>query len=100
MSAENCFSGDDCVNLIDKNGVTHVLKIVDDNNDTSKGVYLYYDNYKYMLPDSDLGTGTDRVCDFSGGIDVENYEEKLYKIKAKFVHKDMDLKYDLIFVIS
>ena len=53
-----------------------------------------------MLPDSDLGVGNSRVCDFIGGIDLQEYENRLYLVKATFQHKDIDLRYDLLFVVS
>ena len=90
----------DCVRLIDNNNEAHILKINEYNESNKRGVFLDYDGIEYMLPDSDLGVGSDRVCDFVSGLRLDGYENKLYKIKATFVHKDLDLSYDLLFVID
>ena len=102
-SVETCIGSNNCVNLIDKENRSHVLKIVEFDESTSttkKGVYLSYDGIKYMLPDSDLGTGNSRVCDFVGVMEVDEYDNKLYKVKATFRHKDIDYQQDILFVIS
>ena len=103
VRADTCIGTMNCVVLTDKNGVDHILKIYEretSSNDEKKGVYISYDETKYMLPDSDLGSGNDRVCDFVGGFEVKSYDNKLYKIKTSFVHKDMNLNYDLLFIID
>ena len=53
-----------------------------------------------MLPDSDLGTGEDRICDFIGGFEVEEYQNRIFKVKTSFKHKDLNLQYDLLYVIT
>lgn len=106
--AESCVGGTSstgsgvgaCVNLIDKENGVHTLKIEEVENGNNQGVYLLYDGTKYMLPDSDLGSDTDRVCDFIGGFEVDSYDNKLYRVKTTFRHKDMDLSYDILLVIS
>ncbi len=108
--AESCIGAGDgsgagagtCINLIDKNDVSHVLKIVEYETDgvNKKGVYLSYDDVKYRLPDSDLGSGNERICDFVGGFTVETYDNKIYKVKISFRHKDLNKHYDLLFVIN
>ena len=111
VSADTCLGTPNCVNLVDKDNVSHVRKIIeyDENTSTNKrGVYLYYDGIKYMLPDSDLisskyTVGNEeqiiRVCDFVGGIELSSYDGSIFKIKTSFRHKDMDVQYDLLFVI-
>ena len=79
------------------------LKIVEYNETTQtnkRGTYLYYNGTKYMLPDSDLGTGYDRICDFVGGINLDVYENKLFKVKLSYRHKDMNKHYDLLFIVQ
>ena len=108
VSAENCLGGvgangqgsGTCVNLIDKSGGNHTLKIDEVESGNNQGVYLLYDGIKYMLPDSDLGTGADRVCDFISGLELQSFDNKLYRIKATFRHKDMDITHDLLFIIN
>ena len=100
VRVETCIGAQDCVNLIDINEQNHVLKIVEVDNDDKRRVYLSYDGIKYMLPDSDLGTGNDRICDFVGGLELSSYNNKLYKIKLAFRHKDMGIHYDLLFIVG
>ena len=99
---EKCINEENCVNFIDSNNSIHTLRIVEinDGGTITKGIYIYYNGLKYMLPDSDLGTGTSRVCDFVGGLYLEEYNNKLYAVKATFNHRDIDLQYDLLFVVS
>lgn len=100
---ESCIGASNCINFVDNKNNSYTLKIIEYNEATAttkRGVYLSYNGIKYMLPDSDLGTGYDRICDFVGGINIEEYESELYKVKMAFRHKDMDLHYDLLFVIS
>lgn len=106
VRAESCIgSTNTCVNLIDKDDNYYQIKIEEYNEENRKGVYLSYNGIKYLLPDSDLGIGvgrtdSDRICDFIGGFDVSTYNNKIYKVKASFRHKDMNLHYDLLFIIS
>ena len=100
---ETCVGTSNCVNFISKDDVSYTLKIVDQPQtvgNKTRGVYLYYDGVEYMLPDSDLGDTDERVCDFIGGIELAEYDNKMYKVKTSFKHKDYDLQYDLLFVIS
>ena len=67
--------------------------------------YLSYDNKLYMLPDSDLGTDEERVCDFMGGFDVSHYEDTdkkidLYTVKTTFRHKDLNKQYDIMITLT
>jgi type II secretory pathway pseudopilin PulG len=98
-----------CVKLIDKNEVSHVLKIEEVNSGNDQGVFLLYDGKRYKLPDSDLSstyvlengtTGIERICEFVGGFEVSTYNNKIYKVKATFLHKDLGISHDLLFVIS
>jgi len=105
ISVERCIGTANCINFIDTGGNARTLKIVEvDRTGTEKrGIYLYYNNTKYMLPDSDLGVGDDRICDFINGFTLEEYPEgsgRLFKVKTTIYHKDIDLYYDLLFVIS
>lgn len=101
VSAQRCSgSVDNCVNFYDRNNTPHPLEIIETLTGNKKGVYLSYDGVKYMLPDSDLGTGNDRVCDFVNGININTYDNKIYKIKATFIHKDLDLQYSILLVIA
>lgn len=100
---ERCISTANCVNFVAENGDYRTLKIVevDKTTETEKrGVYLFYNGVKYMLPDSDLGTGFNRVCDFFGGFEIAEHENRLFKVKTSFKHKDIGLQYDLLFIIS
>ena len=100
---ERCVNTPNCINFIDTNGDSRVLQIIEVNRTTStnkRGVYLSYRGIQYMLPDSDLGGGYDRVCDFVGGFELKEYENKLYKVKTTFRHSNLDLQLDLSFVIT
>lgn len=101
---DSCIGIPNCVKLSNIDGtIEHTLKIVEYNESTSshkRGVYLYYNNLKYMLPDSDLGTGYDRICDFIGGINLDVYMDKIFKVKLSFRHKDMNKHYDVLIVVS
>jgi type II secretory pathway pseudopilin PulG len=106
---DNCLGTSNCVVFTDKDDNSHVLKIVEYQETVSnikKGVYISYDDVKYMLPDSDLGSGSgaigekDRVCDFIGGFEIKAYDNKLYRVKTSFYHQNMEKKYDLIFLIQ
>ena len=114
VKVENCIGISDCVNFIDRSNNSHILKIVDYYQDevNKTGTYLYYNNVKYMLPDSDLFneytkkvngndvTVIEKVCDFVGGIEFDSSDGKYYKVKLTFRHKDMDLTKDILFVVS
>lgn len=105
VSVERCIGTANCVNLVDKDNHLRTLKIVEVEVTTSenkRGVYLSYDGIKYMLPDSDLGIGELRACDFVGGFDIEHYESgnlNLYTIKTAFKHKDLNQQYPIMFTI-
>ena len=108
ISAERCIGTANCINFVDKNGQPHVLKIEEilesnEESHTKRGAYLFYDNTKYMLPDSDIGIGQSRVCDFVSGFSLEKYKEdeiSLYTIKTSFMHKELDKKYDIILTLT
>lgn len=103
VRVERCIGTSNCVNFVNEDGSSHTLKIIDVKETTevsTRGAYLYYDGIKYMLPDSDLGTGTDRVCDFMSGFEVLDYNGRLYKVKVTFRHKDIDLENDLLFIVA
>ena len=115
VKVETCVGISNCVNFIDDQGNSHVMKIVEFSGDevNGSGVYLYYNNIKYLLPDSDLKneykrklednteiTVRERVCDFIGGIEIDAYNNKIYKVTASYKHKDIDLQYDFLFVVS
>ena len=101
---DTCVGIPNCVKFSDAAGTfVYTLKIVEYNETTQahkRGVYLSYNNVQYMLPDSDLGTGYDRICDFVGGINLDVYENKLYKVKLSYRHKDMNKHYDLLFTLQ
>ena len=106
VRVENCVSGPEqnntvsCVNLIDRENRVYNFKIEEVASGSNAGVYVLYNGIKYKLPDSDLGTGNDRICDFVSGIDVNIYDNKIYKIKASFRHKGLDITHDILVVIS
>ena len=103
QKVEKCVGMADCVNFIDNNNKSHILRIEElpTSGSDTRGVYVYYNGVKYLLPDSDLGTGGNRICDFVGGIQLDEYNNgELYMVKASFRHKDADLRYDLLFVVS
>ena len=100
-SIERCIGTSNCVNFVDKGDIAHTLKIIYDPPEANKkGVYLSYDEKLYMLPDSDLGTGDERVCDFVGGFDIDHYHDTdnkldLYTVKTSFKHKDLNKQYNI-----
>ena len=110
VRAESCIGGDDeggagagtCVKFIESGGTSHILKIVEiaGGGSAKKGVYLSYNDIKYWLPDSDLGNGSERICDFVGNFDIRSYSNNIYKVKISFRHKDLNLHYDLLFIIN
>ena len=106
VSVERCIGTANCINFLDTENNSHTLKIIEittTNSENVKGVYLSYDDTKYMLPDSDIGTGEERVCDFIGGFNIDDYAENnlhLYTVKASFKHKDLDRKYDIMLTIT
>ena len=101
VSVNRCIGTANCLNLVDTNGSSRVLKIEEPNTATDKGVYLSYRGIKYFLPDSDLGGASNRVCDFIGGFElIDSGTYPLYKIKTSFKHKDFDLQYDLLIVVN
>lgn len=103
VGLERCISTANCINFIDTSGNSRTLKIIEVDRTTStsrRGVYLYYNGIQYLLPDSDLGTGYDRMSDFVGGFELSEYQNKLYKVKTSFKHKGVDLQMDLLFVIT
>ena len=106
VGVENCATGVEqnnsrrCVNLVDKENRAYNLTIEEVNSGSNQGVYLVYSGIKYRLPDSDLGTGNDRICDFVSGINVNIYDNKIYKIKISFHHKGLDIYHDILVVIS
>ena len=104
-SIERCIGTANCVNFVDKEDTVHTLKIVNDPSGQKKGVYLSYDSKLYMLPDSDLGTSDDRVCDFMGGFDIDHYEDTdnkldLYTVKTSFKHKDLNKQYNIMITLT
>ena len=103
---ERCIGTANCVNFIATNNV-YTLKIVEIPETTEgniRGVYLYYgdlyQNTMYMLPDSDLGRGENRICDFVGGFETYETGTGLYKTKITFKHKDINLTKELLFIVS
>lgn len=98
--AESCIGVSNCVNLYDRDNNPHDIRIVEYDSQDRRGVYLLYDGVRYMLPDSDLGSGNDRICDFVGGFDVSSYNNQIYKVKASYRHKDMNIHYDILIVIA
>ena len=102
---ERCIGTPNCVNFVVNQEIVHTLKIENDPANQKKGVYLSYDNKLYMLPDSDLGTGEERVCDFVGGFDIAHYEDTdnkldLYTVKTSFKHKDLNKQYDILITLT
>ena len=102
---ERCIGTPNCVNFVVDEGTVHTLKIQYNPANQKRGAYLSYDNKLYMLPDSDLGSGDERSCDFVGGFDIEHYEDTntgvaLYTVKTTFKHKDLDKQYDIMITIT
>ena len=115
VSVSSCIGIDNCVNFIDKENNSHILRILEYTNNNSNpgnGVYLSYNDNLYMLPDSDLytfseedivGAIPERVCDFVGGFNVDHYEEdsiELYTVKISFEHKDYEKELDISVTIT
>ena len=103
VGVERCIGTANCINFVDGLGNSKTLKIVEVDRTTAsekRGVYLYYAGTRYMLPDSDLGTGDNRICDFFGGFEVSEYNNRLFKVKTSFKHKDIDVQFNLLFVVS
>lgn len=101
VKVEKCANNANCVDFYDTENHTHKLEVVEYNtttNEHKKGVYLSYDNILYMLPDSDLGDNTNRICDFVGGFDISHYNDgniHLYTVKTSYKHWDLDKEYDI-----
>lgn len=114
VKAEKCVGVENCVNFIDSNNQSKTMKILEFETSTQtmkRGVYLFYDDVKYMLPDSDLineynispdsdETVSEKVCDFVGGIELDEYDNKIYKVKLSYIHKDIDLPFEILLIIS
>ena len=104
-SVERCVGITNCVNFIDTTNTSHPLRIVYNPAGEITGAYLSYDGKLYMLPDSDLGNGTELVCDFMGGFDIDYYEDTtngvdLYTVKTSYRHKDLGKQYSIIVTIT
>lgn len=104
-SVERCVGISNCVNFVVNENVAHTLRIEYNPTNQKKGAYLSYDGKLYMLPDSDLGDGDDRVCDFVGGFDIEYYKDdnnhlELYTVKTGFKHVDLDKQYNITITLS
>ena len=104
-SIERCIGTSNCVNFVDKGDIAHTLRIVYNPTGEKRGAYLSYDNSLYMLPDSDLGTNENMVCDFVGGFDIEHYEDadrelNLYTVKTSFKHKDLNKQYSIMVTLT
>ena len=100
---ETCVGVQNCVNFISESNDSYTFKIVEQEQtvgNKTRGVYVQYDGIEYMLPDSDLGDGAERICDFINGIDIETYEDRIYKVKVSFRHVDYNLQYDLLFIVG
>ena len=106
VSVERCIGTSNCINFLDTENNPHTLKIIElseGNANDIRGVYLSYDDTKYMLPDSDLGTGEERVCDFIGGFSIEDYDEgniHLYTVKTTIKHKDLDKEFGIMLTVT
>ena len=107
IAIDKCIGTANCVNFTDKVGNSHILKIeevtqIDSVNNINRGVYLNYDGTKYMLPDSDLGSADNPVCNFVNGFDIKEYHEGdlySYTLKFSYKHTEIDKQYDMLFTI-
>lgn len=102
-----CVGQDNCVVFVAEDGTNHTLKVenicknVDCNNKRpcaleDCGVYLVYDDVKYMLPDSDLNKYNKDLQGDNIGIKesasvlykftLKSYENSLYNLKMIFKH--------------
>ena len=118
-SMSPCVGQDNCIVMTDENGLSHVLKIENSCNtilcDTNPcnisncGVYLVYNETKYLLPDSDLNTY------YKGGLDEEirvlksfsnlfdfnlKSENNIYNLKMTFRHFELDDDIEIMLTIN
>lgn len=104
ISVARCVGRSNCINFVTNEGA-HKLEIEYNPINQTRGAYLSYDDKLYMLPDSDLGTDDDRVCDFVGGFDVDYYQDienhlNLYTVKVSFKHKDLNKQYTIAVTLT
>lgn len=119
ISMSPCVGQDNCVVMMDENGLSHVLKIESscktNNCDYSPcnlsdcGVYLVYNETKYLLPDSDLNTyyrsnleDETRVSkSFSNLFDFNlKSENSIYNLKITFKHFELDNVIEIMLTIN
>ena len=116
-----CVGKDNCVVMMDENGDSHVLKIENSCNPekincsvnpcelSECGVYLVYDDTRYMLPDSDVNIYYKenydediRVLTSASNITTFNFQEKnsIYNLKMTFKHFMIDDEIEIMLTIN
>ena len=96
---EQCVDVAQCVNFIDNENALHPLKVVEVSTGTDKGLYLEYDEIKYLLPDSDLNKIASPMCWFNSDFQISNYDN-LYTLKMTFKHEGFDEQYEILITID
>ena len=117
-----CVGVDNCVNFVDESGKSHTLKIENSCEDFNCdirpcelkkcGVYLIYNNKRYLLPDSDLNkyykesdsadspiSVIESACNLSS-FSLKTYENSLYNLKISFSHYAIKDNIDIMLTIN
>ncbi len=92
-----CVGLNNCVNFVDENDASHVLKVENQCDTENKcGVYVVYDDVNFLLPDSNLNTyskensdGLINVIESASNIssfELKTYKNSLYNLKMTFKH--------------
>ncbi len=116
-----CVGQDNCVVMTDENGNSHVLKIEKSCNPTKVdcsvspcdlsecGVYVVYDETRYMLPDSDINTYykenlTDDIRVLNPASDFSSFnfkeENSIYNLKMTYKHFMIDEEFEIMLTIN
>ena len=119
ISMSPCVGQDNCVVMMDENGLSHILKIENSCSNISCdstpctisdcGVYLVYNETKYLLPDSDLNTYYKESTEddirvsksFSNLFDFNlKSENSIYNLKITFKHFELDNAIEIMLTIN
>ena len=105
------FKDAQCAFFIDSDGARNYIgikELTSKQGSLSKGLYLFYANNYYLLPDSDLNAKkTDRsgrqyednMCEFIE-FKIDDYLDRMHALKISYYHHGLDKRYDIILVIN
>lgn len=93
-----CLGVSNCVNLVDKNGNSTSLKVVEKTGN-DKGLYINYKGIDYLLPDSNLNKSGKTYADFNS-FSLQNYQDKIYTLKVTFNHYTLNEEYLISLTIN